>query len=405
MRLLYFDCFSGLAGDMALGALIDLGLDAESLRAALGTLPLPPWTLTVGEVRKMGLRGVDVKVRVRGEVEGPAHDDHHDHDHRDHHAHGYADVVRVLEGGALPATVVERARAAFDAIADAEARVHGCAREEVHFHEVAAVDSVVDIAGTAFGLWKLGVDAVESAPPPLGRGFVRCAHGRMPLPAPATLEILRGLPVAPCTLERELVTPTGAAFVKAWARRVGPFPEMVIEATGWGAGDSDFEDRPNLLRLVLGRTDPAEAACTQIETNLDDLNPELAGYLLERLFEAGALDAWFVPLHMKKSRPGILVGALADQGRRAAVEQVLFAESSAIGMRSFAVTRRKLGRRHAIVETPFGPVPVKVAEGVGAPPNVAPEYEACAALARAAGVPLKSIYQHAVAAWLARSTP
>ncbi|MCB9534781.1 MAG: nickel pincer cofactor biosynthesis protein LarC [Myxococcales bacterium] len=412
MRILYFDCFSGLAGDMTLGALIDLGLDADRLRGALGTLDLPDWHLEVGHATKMGLRGVNVHVVVGGRVEGPAvaaaeHAPHHHHDHPEdhahHHHHHYADVVRCIESGDLPPPVVARARAAFDAIADAEARVHGCAREQVHFHEVAAVDSVVDIVGAAYGLWALGVDVVEGAPPPMGRGFVRCAHGRMPLPAPATLEILRGLPVATCALERELVTPTGASFLKAWAQRVGPFPEMVVEGTGWGAGDADFPDRPNLLRLVLGRTEPAEAACTQIETNLDDFSPELAGYLMERLFEAGALDAWFVPLQMKKGRPGIQVGALADDGHRAAVEQTLLAESSAIGLRAFPVTRRKLDRRHDTVETPFGPVPVKVATGHGGAANVAPEYEACARLARAAGVPLKIVYQHAVAAWVGRA--
>jgi len=436
-RIVYFDCFSGLAGDMTLGALVDLGLDPDRLRAALSTLPVEGWTLHTEERLKMGIRGVGLHIEVGGETEGPAephpqgeHHDHgldhpptqhhgpthhghghddldpahaHDHEpgghHHDHHFH-YADIVRILTGGDLPPPVVDKALAAFDAIAVAEARVHGVDRDAVHFHEVGAVDSILDIAGVAFGLWALGIDRVESAPPPMGRGFVRCAHGPMPLPAPATLEILKGVPIAPCPLERELVTPTGAAFIAAWAERVGGFPEMVVEGVGWGAGNADFPDRPNLLRIVLGRTEPEAARCTVIESNLDDCTPELAGYLLERLFEAGALDAWFVPIHMKKSRPGFTVGALADAGRAAAVEEVLLAESTAIGLRRFPVTRLKLDRRHRTVQTPFGPVTVKVAHRGGEVLNVAPEFEACRALARAAGVPLKLVYQHAVAASL-----
>lgn len=439
-RIAYFDCFSGLAGDMALGALIDLGLDVDRLRAALGTLPVEGWTLSTAVRHKMGIRGVGLHIEVGGASEGPAVPHHpegahgHDHHHHDHehahehhhphhghghddldpaHAHGhdaadhhhdhhfhYADIVRILKGGDLPPPVVERAVAAFDAIAVAEARVHGVDRDAVHFHEVGAVDSILDIAGVAFGLWALGIDRVESAPPPMGRGFVRCAHGPMPLPAPATLEILKGVPIAPAALERELVTPTGAAFVAAWAERVGPFPEMVVEGIGWGAGNADFPDRPNLLRLVIGRTEPEEARCAVIESNLDDCPPELAGHLLDRLFEAGALDAWFAPIHMKKNRPGFTVGALADAGRAAAVEEVLLTESTAIGLRRFPVTRLKLDRTTRRVETPFGAVAVKVARRNGQVVNAAPEYEDCRRLAREAGVPLKLVYQHAVAAFV-----
>jgi uncharacterized protein (TIGR00299 family) protein len=297
--------------------------------------------------------------------------------------------------------VVARARAAFDLIAAAEAKVHGVPIEAVHFHEVGAVDSVIDIAGAAYGLWKLGIDHVEAAPPPLGRGFIRCAHGRMPLPAPATLEILAGLPVTHCPIEKELVTPTGAAFIKAWARRVGDFPDMVVDRVGLGAGDLDLPDRPNVLRLVLGHTADEAPTCSVVESNLDDLSPELAGHLMERLFEAGALDVWFIPLHMKKNRPGLMVGALAESGTVAALEHLLLAESSAIGLRRYPVGRHVAARHLVMVSTPFGPVPVKVATRGAEVLNAAPEFEACRALARSAGVPLKLVYQHAVAAWLA----
>ena len=453
-RILYFDCFSGIAGDMTLGALIDLGVDATALEAALQTMPLESeWHLEVGESIKMGIRGVDVHVMVDGRHEGPqgvvsyshGHDQSHEHEHHSHehehdhshahghdhshehehdhshehehehdhshahghdhsHAHGrhyhYDEIIAAIEGGQLPGAVVERARAAFDLIADAEAKVHGVPREAVHFHEVGAVDSIVDIVGVAYGIWALGVDVIASAPPPVTRGFVRCAHGRMPLPAPATLEVLKGVPVAPCSVKKELVTPTGAAFVRAWATEVGPFPEMVVHKVGYGAGDLDLPDRPNLLRLVYGSKQPLDQRCTVIEANLDDLNPEIAGYLLERLFDAGALDAWFVPIHMKKNRPALMVGALVEAPRAAAVEDVLLSESSAIGLRRYPVTRHKAHRRFDTVQTPFGPVPVKIALRNGKASNVAPEHDACVALARSAGVPLKQIYQQAIAAWI-----
>jgi uncharacterized protein (TIGR00299 family) protein len=420
-RILYFDCFSGLAGDMTLGGLIDLGVDPVGLEAALRTLDLGEWRLHVGASRKMGLRGVHVRVVIGGVVEeaavpapegghahGHDHDHDHDHDHVHDHDHGphghrsYREIVDLIAAGGLPGPVVERALAAFRVIGEAEARVHGVDLEQVHFHEVGAVDSIVDIVGAAWGIWQLGVDRIEAAPPPIGRGFIRVAHGRMPCPAPATLEILRGVAIAPAGLDRELVTPTGASFVRAWAARVGGYPAMTVEGVGFGAGNADFPDRPNLLRLVLGRTDAAEAECTVVEANVDDMTPEIAGYLLERLFEAGAKDAWFVPVHMKKNRPGIIVGALCDAGTRVAVEEILLAESSAIGLRRFPVTRLKLDRVFVEVQTPFGAVPVKVARRDGRTVNAAPEYEACARLARECGVPLKVVYQHAIAAWLAR---
>lgn len=417
-RVLYFDCFSGIAGDMTLGALIDLGLDVEALRAALATLPLDGWRLEAHKVVRQGLSATDVHIKVGEAEEGPAiespdgdhhhpHPDHdhthdHGHDHSHHHHHHYQDIVDIIEGGRLPAPVVQRAKAAFDEIAKAEARVHGSTMEAVHFHEVGAVDSIIDIVGVAWGIWALGVDHVESAPPPIGRGFIRSAHGRMPCPAPATLEILEGLPILGTDLNRELVTPTGAAFVKAWARRIGPYPDMVVEKVGFGAGDAEFPDRPNLLRLVLGHQQPGHERCMITEVNLDDLNPEITGHLMDQLLAAGALDVWFTPIHMKRNRPGITIGALSDEGHQAAIEQILLTESSSLGLRRFPVTRVKLDRAHVSVQTPFGPVQVKLGRRGGEVLNVAPEYADCARVANAAGVPLKTVYQHAVAAYVNR---
>ena len=420
-RVLYFDCFSGIAGDMTLGALIDLGVDIDEMRAALETLPVTGWTLDASVGRCMGLRGIDVQIQVNGEVEGPAisgdgetigpdhghghgganhGDGDHDEGSHSHEAHRhYREIVEIIQGGSLPPAVVERALAAFEAIAAAEAQVHGVAVDEVHFHEVGAVDSIIDICGVAWGLHALGVDRVESAPLPMGRGFIRCAHGRIPLPAPATLEILRGLEIVDSGLERELVTPTGAAFIKAWGSRVGAMPNLKVDAVGWGLGDARFPDRPNMLRLVLGTQESGAQNCEVLETNIDDMSPELAGYLLERLFDAGALDAWFVPVQMKKNRPGVTVSVLVETGGRRAVEDVLLAESSAIGLRRYAVDRTVLERTQQWVDTPWGPVSLKVALREGHIMNVAPEYEACAEIARTTGVPLKVIYQHAIAAY------
>jgi len=422
-RILYFDCFSGIAGDMTLGALLDLGADRADLEKALRTLPLSDWSLEVDVERRGGLRGLNVQVWISGQKEGPAVSDHgteagsdhahghagahHEgdghHDPQEHH-HGehrhYADIVAIIEGGNLPAPVVKSALAAFRILAEAEAHVHGVSLEDVHFHEVGAVDSIIDIVGVSWCIWNLGVTRVECAPIPLGRGFIKCAHGRVPLPAPATLEITRGLEVIDAGLDRELVTPTGAAFIKAWAQAVGPIPAMRVDRVGWGFGDAEFPDRPNALRLILGERKAAEESMFVLETNIDDTTPELAGYLLERLLESGANDAWIVPIYMKKNRPSFTVCALVKAGKRVPLENVILTESSAIGVRHFPVERTCLERVSVQVETPWGPVSVKTGLRAGQVVNVAPEFEECAALSRSTGIPLKSIYQHAITAYL-----
>ena len=402
-RLLYFDCFSGIAGDMALGALIDLGLDVDRLTAALRTLTLSPWRLDVRRVTKSSLTGVKVDVWVGDVIADQQPPDHH-HSHEHGHGRHYSELRDMIAGSDLPPPVIARALSAFGALAEAEARVHGTTVEDVHFHEVGAVDSVVDLVGCAWGLWALGVDVVESAPLPISRGFVQTAHGRLPLPAPATAHLLEGLPIVPCPVPKELVTPTGAAMIKAWARRVGDIPAMTVSGVGWGAGTLDLPDRPNLLRLMIGETTDATEDCALITTNLDDMNPELAGHLLDALLTAGALDAWFTPIQMKKNRPGVMVGALAPLGIQAQVEGILLRESTAIGLRRQRVARTVLPRRIESVQTPFGPIDVKIAGSQSDPDaqNIAPEYESCRAAAAAAGVPLKRVYQHAIAGWLAR---
>ena len=421
-RILYFDCFSGIAGDMTLGALIDLGVDREALVSALKRLPLEDWSLEIKVDRRRGLRGVDVKVWIGDQTEGPAKPvdqdgegpdhahghygahvdgagghDHGDHTH-EHHRH-YSEIVSIITRGELPKPAEEFALKAFDALACAEAHVHGVAVEDVHFHEVGAVDSIIDIVGVAWCLWHLGVDRIESAPLPMGRGFIKCAHGRMPLPAPATFELLKGIEIVDSGLDRELVTPTGAAFIKAWAQRVGPLPKMRVTDVGWGLGDAIFPDRPNALRLVLGERVEPPQVCEVVESNLDDTTPEVVGFLMERIFEAGALDAWVVPIYMKKNRPGFTVCALVEHASRRQVEDVLLTESSAIGLRRHSVDRTCLERDVVSVKIPWGTVQVKTASRQGQVVNVAPEFSDCARLARSVGVPLRTVFQYAIAAY------
>ncbi|MBV70154.1 MAG: TIGR00299 family protein [Myxococcales bacterium] len=422
-RILYFDCFSGIAGDMTLGALIDLGVDQDQLIAALKSLDLPDWSLSASVERRQGLRGINVEIWVGDQKEGPAgiinsgsdFSDHgHGHDSAHHaasnghnpddHTHGnhrhYRDIVDIIAKSGLPESVKKMAVAAFDVVAEAEADVHGVSIDDVHFHEVGAVDSIVDIVGVAWCLWSLKIDRIESAPLPLGRGFITCAHGRIPLPAPATLLITKGLPVVDAGLDRELVTPTGAAFIKAWGTRVGPFPTMRVSKIGWGFGDAEFPDRPNALRLVLGDVEESTQSSALLETNVDDMTPELLGHLMDELLNQGALDVWFTPIQMKKNRPGIKVSVLIEARHRGAIENTIFAQSSAIGLRYSSVDRRCLDREMETVETPWGDVQIKVAYREGVMCNVAPEFDDCRAIANASGIPIKVIYQHAITAFL-----
>jgi uncharacterized protein (TIGR00299 family) protein len=309
----------------------------------------------------------------------------------------------MLDSG-LSDDVKARALAIFDRVADVEARLHGVSVADVAFHEVGAVDSIVDIVGTAAALAWLRPSQVVARRVPLGGGYIDTAHGRLPVPTPATLEILRGCEVE-AGGEHELTTPTGAAIVAAAVSRFGALPPVEVLGVGWGAGDRQLPDRPNLLRLVAGRPAASESTTERLivlECNVDDMSPELTEPLLEAVFAAGALDAWFTPIVMKKGRPALLVSALASPTTRAAVEAALFAESTTIGVRAREVDRTALERRFVEVQTPYGAVPVKVAGPSGEVYNAAPEYEACRRLAKASGVPVKVVYAAALAAFYRR---
>ncbi|HEX6835883.1 MAG TPA: nickel pincer cofactor biosynthesis protein LarC, partial [Polyangia bacterium] len=380
---LYFDCFSGIAGDMTMGALLDLGVPEAVVRGELEKLPVKNYRLTMERVKRGALVGHKIHVLVDEEHphshhDHGDHDDEHHHEHHHHHHTHYRDIKAMLEQH-LDGDVLRRALAIFDRIAVVEARLHGVTVADVAFHEVGAVDSIVDIVGAAAALAWLRPARVTSRRVPLGGGTVETAHGRLPVPAPATLELLAGAEVEPGG-DSELTTPTGAAILAASVEAYGAMPAMRVVGVGWGAGDRELADRPNLLRVVAGVRAPlADAAGDEVavvEANIDDMNPELCEPLLEALFAAGAVDAWFTPIVMKKSRPALTVSALCAPAARDAVAAALLRESTTIGVRFSTRERHVLPRRLVEVDTPWGKVPVKVA-GDGDAANAAPEYEIC----------------------------
>jgi uncharacterized protein (TIGR00299 family) protein len=403
---LYFDCFAGIAGDMTLGALLDLGVPEEAVRGELDKLPVKNYRLTRERVKRGALVGT--KIRVLVDEEQPhshhhhgdeRHEHHHDHHHH-HHTH-YRDIKAMLQQY-LGGDVLARALAIFDRIAVVEARLHGVTVEDVAFHEVGAVDSIVDIVGAAAALAWLSPSRMTARRVPLGGGTVDTAHGRLPVPAPATLELLAGAEVE-AGGDTELTTPTGAGILAASVGGYGVMPPMRVVGVGWGAGDRELADRPNLLRVVAGvRAGEATADdIVVVEANIDDMNPELCEPLLDALFAAGAVDAWFAPIVMKKSRPALTVAALCPPSAREAVAAAILRESTTIGLRFSTRQRTVLPRRLVEVDTPWGKVPVKVA-GDGEAANAAPEYEACRKLAQTAGVPVKRVYLAALAAFFRR---
>lgn len=379
--LLVLEPIGGIAGDMFLAAAIDVGVDPQALEGALRTLGIPGWRLAVSRKTDCGIAGTHVDVLVEGEQP---------------HARGLREILALVDGSGLSPRARAAARAIFARIGRAEAKVHGVPVEEVHFHEVGGVDSVVDVCGAAVALELLGWPRVLSAPPELGHGHGRSAHGPMPIPPPAVLELLAGRPVRPGGPEGEAVTPTGAAILAELAE-VGPLPPIVPARIGYGVGTRSWPDRPNVLRATLA--EPAEGGeLWLLETNLDDTTGQIVARAIEAALEAGALDAWAAPITMKKGRPAVLVAALVDEGRRAGVTHVLFAETATLGIRRRRVERDVLARELRSVETQYGPVRVKVALLDGVELGAQPEHDDCLARAREKGVPLREVIAAALAA-------
>jgi uncharacterized protein (TIGR00299 family) protein len=402
MRVLYFDCFSGISGDMTVGALRDAGVEEAVFHEALQALGLGE------EVQIQFTRGVrqgisgwkfDVQETPRFQLHTPSPQDHVLHGHA--HGRNFQEIRALIEGSSLSDAVKERSIAVFRRIAMAEGKIHGVPPEEVGFHEVGAVDSIADIVAACAGLEALGVEQVIASRLVEGTGFVDCAHGRFPLPAPATMEILSGIPVRQIEESGELITPTGAALLAEFATFYGPLPEMRIEKIGYGLGTRDSRPRPNVLRAVVGicaETPDAEIdEITQIETNLDDLSPELAGATMERLFAAGALDVFYTAAQMKKNRPGFLLTVLATEETASELARIILTETSAFGVRMHRARRMKLRREFREVETPYGPVRIKLGFLGDELVQAAPEYESCREIAKRAGVSVKDVH---LAAWI-----
>ncbi|MCH7814297.1 MAG: nickel pincer cofactor biosynthesis protein LarC [Planctomycetes bacterium] len=391
MTVAYFDCFSGASGDMILGALIDAGADVEHIGRQLAGMSIAGCSVSAAKVVKQGLAATQVTVPGESAESAP---------------HRHLETIRqIIQDSDLSEQVRARAIAVFQRLAEAEAAVHGCSIEEVHFHEVGAVDAIADIVGAMVALEDLGVERVVCSPLVVGSGTVRCAHGELPIPAPATANLLRGVPLADCDEPGELTTPTGAAILTTLAESFGPLPAMTIERIGYGAGRREGRNRPNLLRVMLGRP-LAELETDEIvvlEANLDDASPEVVGYCLERLLEAGVLDAYVVPIYMKKSRPAVLLTVLSETGRVAEIERIIFAETTTLGVRRHRARRTKLARTVERVETPYGPIGVKVGRWGDELMTTAPEYEDCRAAAKQHEVPLRAVMDAALRAWQQRS--
>jgi pyridinium-3,5-bisthiocarboxylic acid mononucleotide nickel chelatase len=382
-RVVYFDCPSGAAGDMIMGALVDAGVPLADLRAELRKLPLDGWELTAHEVRRGAFRATKVEVEISSAV---------------HHPHrSLGDILAILDASAIDSTVKHRACRIFTRLADAEARAHGTTRDEVHFHDVGAVDAIVDVTGAVAGLALLGASSVHVSALPIGGGFVDGPHGRMPVPGPGTAELLRGFPLVDTAVRAELVTPTGAAILTTLAEGAGRMPPMVLDAVGYGAGTKDFPDRPNVLRCFVGQESPAGGRETivQVETTIDDMSPQLYEPLMDRLFEAGALDVVLAPVIMKRSRPGVVLTALCAPDRLESVRRVLFEESSTIGVRWSEWQRIALDREVVTLTTAHGPIPFKVSRLDGRVVTVTPEFADVTRIARERGLPVREVLDQA----------
>jgi uncharacterized protein (TIGR00299 family) protein len=452
MRIAYLDCFSGMSGDMFLGALIDAGVPAKLFEGTVAALNIGA-RLEFSRVKRSGIGATKVDVFVHGEKElprevfaeqqsraqkhqhdhgyesshehshkhGPEHVDLREHNyvqsghegtragapapHEHEHGRGLKQILEIIRGAGISHGAKATAIAIFEALGAAEAKIHNDDIERVHFHEVGAVDAMVDIICSAVGAEALGVDEIVCSPLNVGGGTVKCAHGVLPVPVPATVELLQGAPVYSSGIQVELVTPTGAAIVKTLVKRFAPFPAMTIEKSGYGAGSRDFAGHANVVRLTVGESqavvaqNSSQETISVLEANLDDLNPQVFGYVVERLLEAGALDTFAVPVQMKKNRPGTLLTVLSKPEDAPKLSQIIFTETSTLGVRRREEQRQTLARKWVNVMTRWGDVRLKIASMNGTITNYAPEYEDCKKIAAANRVPLKSVMNEAMEAY------
>ncbi len=381
MRIAYLDCASGISGDMTLGALVDVGVELEAIQKGIDSLGLPSCRLTIEEVQRHGFRAGNLTVQ-------------HEPEHVHRHLHN---ITEMIDGSVLTDHQKKTAKDIFTRLAKAEAKVHGSTIEKVHFHEVGAVDSIADIVGAAIGFDLLDVDRIVCSPLPTGHGFIQIAHGRCSVPAPATAELLTGIPLAPCNVEAELTTPTGAAIVATLAAEFGPLPDMKIQTIGYGAGDKDFQEQANILRLIIGESAAASLVdqVEVLETNLDDVTGEIIGHTIHVLLAAGALDVYVTPIQMKKNRPATKLTVLCSAALRPTIESLIFRETTTLGIRHWTAHRSKLLREVVTVETPWGTVSGKQVTQPDGSIRFAPEFDECQALSRQHEIPLREIMRTA----------
>lgn len=382
MRVLCYDCFSGISGDMNLGAMLDLGIEESYLKSELDKLNLRGWEIKVEKAQRHGIHGTKVTVKQTM----------HEHAHRH-----LSDIEKIIDGSSLGGDVKELSMKIFRKIAVAEAKVHGIPVEEVHFHEVGAIDSIVDITGAAICFAALKPDAVFVSEIELGSGFVKCDHGNLPVPAPATAEIVKGMPVRTGGVGFEATTPTGAAILSALGTGFGSTQAVKITRTGYGVGHKDHPDIPNLLRVSLGETASNSATghkALLIESNIDDMNPEFYDHISERLFKAGASDVYFSQIIMKKGRPGVVLKVICETGIEDAVKDIIFKESTTLGIRIFEFRKETLAREFGKISTVYGEITIKKSFYENLPVSVKPEYEDCKRIASEKGIPVKEVYNH-----------
>ncbi len=418
-RVLYFDCFSGISGDMALGAFIDAGLPLEDLTRALGSLALPGVHVHADRVLRAGVSATKFTVHAHDHHGHDHRHDAHHHEHRapstEHHAlstehpdHAHRslpEIFGLIDQSALSPAGRDRAKAMFQRLGDAEASIHQMPVNQVHLHEVGAIDSIIDIVGIVFAIEWAGVDRVVCSPLNVGGGMVQSAHGLIPVPAPATLKLLGDAPVYSGAVQKELVTPTGALIVSSYASSFGPVPSMSIEQVGYGAGDRDNPTTPNVLRILMGRAADAvpTGRVTVVECEIDDMNPQIFGVAMDRLYAAGALEVFYVSAQMKKNRPGTLLTVIVAPDKREHIADIIFRETTTIGLRHYEVDRECLDREIVAVDTPLGAVRFKIASRNGRVLNATPEFEDCARLAAAHSLPVKEVQAIAVRAYTGHS--
>jgi uncharacterized protein (TIGR00299 family) protein len=425
LKTLYLDLFSGISGDMFIGALLDVGLDFSHLEAELKKVNLEGYHLHISRAKRAQIEGTKFDVHLGHHTHDHDHghehhhehehehghhhheEHHHEHTHGHEHGHDYAHIKQLISKSGISPWAKEKALAVFNRVAIAEGKIHGVPADKVHFHEVGAVDSIVDIVGACIGLEFLSKPRVLASQPIDGTGWIDCAHGRFPIPAPATLEILaaRKIAITQCAEPNELITPTGAALLAEFVEDFGPMKNFAPARIGFGLGSRDNPNRPNVLRAILGESGAASShdwetdTIAVLETNLDDINPEILGRFIESAFAAGALDVSYTPLHMKKNRPGFLLTLLCPENQADSFSEMILRETTAFGVRRHLAERRKLRREFQTVKTPFGEVTMKLGKLDGKVLQAAPEFESCRKLAEEKKVPLKRIYEAATVEW------